>query len=270
MGPVFSGDGGQRPSHNCSTTSPGFRCGGRIYIPIRQTTAFAGSSRRCRVCRGNLVIASDDGTELYRFDAAGRRHIDTIHALTGALRHAFGYDAANRLVSVTDADGNITTIERDSAGIPTAILSPYGQRTTLTVDASGYLATVANPAGDVHRMAYTTGGLLTEFTYPKGGASSMIYDARATDRDSDAAGGAHTRSHRTYTAPQARRSVARRYQVDDLLTGNQAHNGIGRHGRTATTPKSRRPRCRTLIVDLAEVRTAVLHADAIPGQARAV
>jgi RHS repeat-associated protein len=261
----FSGDGG--PATVAQLFRPlrlGVDAAGALYIPDSSNNRV----RRVvptlpRFAAGNLVIASDDGTELYRFDAAGRRHIDTIHALTGALRHAFGYDAANRLVSVTDADGNITTIERDSAGIPTAILSPYGQRTTLTVDASGYLATVANPAGEVHRIAYTTGGLLTEFKYPKGGASSMIYDAlgRLT-RDSDAAGGfkalARTEADRTYTvALSTALGRTTRYQVDDLLTGNQKRLTTASDGtQTELLTDTEGSRKTTLpdgtIVDLAE------------------
>ena len=41
------------------------------------------------------------------------------------------------LASVADL---AAAIERDSAGNPTAIVSPYGQRTSLAVDGNGFLA----------------------------------------------------------------------------------------------------------------------------------
>ena len=48
--------------------------------------------------------------------------------------------------AVTDADGNVTPIER-AGGAPTAIVAPGGQRTELTVDADGWLDRLANAAG---------------------------------------------------------------------------------------------------------------------------
>lgn len=72
------------------------------------------------------TIASEDGSELYIFDGAGR-HLRTLDALTGAARYQFAYDAAGRLTSVTDVDGNITTIEHDASGNPMAIVSPLAK-----------------------------------------------------------------------------------------------------------------------------------------------
>ena len=40
---------------------------------------------------------------------------------------------------------NVTTIEHDGAGNPTAIIGPFGQITTLAVDTNGFLKSVSNP-----------------------------------------------------------------------------------------------------------------------------
>ena len=40
----------------------------------------------------------------------------TLHALTGAVLWTFGYDTQGRLVTMTDADGNVTTVGRDGDG----------------------------------------------------------------------------------------------------------------------------------------------------------
>ncbi|PYN29994.1 MAG: hypothetical protein DMD98_19800, partial [Candidatus Rokuibacteriota bacterium] len=108
-------------------------------------------------------IASEDGNEFYLFSFDGR-HRQTVNGLTGAVLYQFAYDADGRLAAVTDGNDNVTTIERDTGGNPTAIVSPFGQRTTLTADANGYLSRVANPAGEAVQMAYTADGLLTRFT----------------------------------------------------------------------------------------------------------
>jgi YD repeat-containing protein len=95
---------------------------------------------------GGFAVAAEDGSEVYIFDASGR-HLFTLHALTGAVRYQFGYDAVG-LATITDGDGNVTTIERTAAGVPAAIVAPLGQRTTLTLNAAGYLASIINPAGE--------------------------------------------------------------------------------------------------------------------------
>ena len=71
-------------------------------------------------------IPSANGREVYVFDASGR-HLSTLDGLTGSTRYAFAYDVNGRLSSVTDATGNVTTIQRDGSGLPLDITSPYGQ-----------------------------------------------------------------------------------------------------------------------------------------------
>src|SRR5262249_19490827 len=81
-----------------------------------------------------------------------------------------------RLFSITDRDGNVTTIEHDGSGRPTAIVGPFGQRTLLALNADGYLDRVASPAGAVASMTYTAEGLLTSFTNPRGQPSRYTFD----------------------------------------------------------------------------------------------
>ena len=78
-----------------------------------------------------LALPSGDGLEVYEFDRNGR-HLRTRDGLTGAVIKTFEYDAAKRLIGVVDAYGNRTRIERDGAGMATAIVAPGGQRTALT------------------------------------------------------------------------------------------------------------------------------------------
>src|SRR6266508_2959381 len=66
---------------------------------------------------------------------------------TAALRHEFAYDGAGRLSTITDGDGNVTTIERDGQGLPTTIVGPHGHITALEVDQNGYLSRINDPAG---------------------------------------------------------------------------------------------------------------------------
>jgi len=175
---------------------------------------------------GQTLVASFDGREVYVFDSTGR-HLRTLNVLTGSIVYQFAYDADGRLTTITDGDGNVTTIQRDGDGNATAIVAPEGQTTTLAYDANGYLASVTNPAGETTSFAYTAEGLMTSKTDPRGNASTFAYDSlgRLT-KDTDAAGGftalarTVTDSGFTVTTTTATGRTTT-YAVTDLPTGDQ-------------------------------------------------
>ncbi|MGH8576908.1 MAG: hypothetical protein ACREXJ_08360 [Gammaproteobacteria bacterium] len=128
---------------------------------------------------------------------------------------------------ITDGNGNLTRIERDTEGAPAAVLSSDGQRTSLTLDTRGYLASVQNPAGDTFRMEYTAEGLVTRFADPKGQASTFEYDAlgRLT-QDVNAGGGGwtvmatdHARGYTTHMTTAEGRTTG--FSVEHLATGDR-------------------------------------------------
>jgi RHS repeat-associated protein len=174
----------------------------------------------------DLGIASEDGRHLYLFDPEGR-HLSTVDTLTKAVVYRFAYDSAGRLTSITDADHNVTTIERDASGHPTALVAPFGQRTTLSVDGDGSLARVVNPAGEAYQLTTTADGLLTAFTDPNGHTAHFTYDALGRlQRDANAGGGSQTLARVEqpggYTVTRStalNRSTA--YTVEDLPIGDR-------------------------------------------------
>jgi YD repeat-containing protein len=138
----------------------------------------------------NLYLTSEDGSEIYVFDAVSWKHMQTLTPLTGAVLYSFTYDAAGQLSSITDGNGNVTTVLRDINEHPIAIVSPYGQTTTLAVDANGYLNRVTDPLGQVVTLTNTASGLLTSLTDANGNLYSFQYDSLGfLLKDSDPAGG---------------------------------------------------------------------------------
>ena len=119
----------------------------------------------------NYVIPSEDGSEIYVFDLGGR-HLWTRDGLTGATRYVFNY-TSGLVTSITDGDGNTTTIPRYNSGGPIAIVGPYGQATTFTYDNS-YLASITNPAGEAYLFIYSNDGLLLQASNPN--TSNFTYD----------------------------------------------------------------------------------------------
>ncbi len=109
--------------------------------------------------------------------------------MTGANVYRFDYGVGHTLSAITDRAGQVTQIERDATGTPTAIVGPFGQRTALSLDANGYLQEIRDPEGNSTTMTYQN-GLLTSMTNGRGETSTMSYDALGRlALDADAAGG---------------------------------------------------------------------------------
>ena len=122
------------------------------------------------------TVFSDDNALGYILDSTGT-HRTTYDLATGKTLVTFGYDQANKLVSITDRFSNQTVIQRDGNGIPLSLTSPDGQVTRLTVDGNNHLTAVAYPDHAVYTFAYTPDGLLTEKTDPRGNRFGHRYDA---------------------------------------------------------------------------------------------
>jgi RHS repeat-associated protein len=136
---------------------------------------------------GQPVVPSRDGRQLYVFDWTGR-HQSTIDAVTNATVYSFGRDSEGRLVSITDAAGGVTTVDRDGSGLPTSITGPLGTVTRLTSDPTGHLQRVEDAAGGTIKLAYAN-DLLTTLTDENDQAHSFSYDPDGrlnTDTSADA------------------------------------------------------------------------------------
>ena len=72
---------------------------------------------------------------MYQFDETGRHLANPPRPHRRAVQ-SFSYDAAGHLAAVTDGEGNVTAIERDGSGSPTALVAPFGQRTALALNGS--------------------------------------------------------------------------------------------------------------------------------------
>lgn len=156
--------------------------GNLVYIGAKQSRCVNAQGVLALNCEGALPgeneksFVAEDGRTFYVIDKVGR-HVRTVNARSKVTSYSFQYDAEGRIVGITDANANVTQIERDANGTPTAVVGPYGQRTALTVDEKGRLASISNPNGETFSMRYDALGLLTRFELPNKNASTFTYDA---------------------------------------------------------------------------------------------
>ena len=135
-------------------------------------------------------VPSEDGSALYVFDGAGR-HLRTEDSVTRRALLTFRYSSfpvpggegleTQLLTEVEDAFGNITSIERDPAGVPERVVGPFGAETDLELDAlSGYLRYLRRDLGaDIEQVEITTrpDGLIESIKDPKDHIYSYQWDS---------------------------------------------------------------------------------------------
>lgn len=148
--------------------------------------------------------------------ARSGRHLRTLDSRTNTVLFEFAYAANGLLTSVTDADGDVTSIQRDAVGKPTALLGPFGQSTQLLIDNSGDLRRYTMPSGRELRMDYSEFGLLTAMSDPAGGVTEFTYDPEGRlVRDDDRGDGFKTLSR--VDRPKSQLPPATRSQFDVTL-----------------------------------------------------
>lgn len=206
---TISGDGGPAAAAGLGSVE------GMLVDPEGSLLLAAGALRKVSsllpgyTTDGETLIASAGGREVYVFDSQGR-HLRTANPLTGETLLTFRYDAHDLLAEIEDANGNVTSIERDGAGAPTAIVAPFGQRTELEVDANGYLARITDPEQQTIRLTTEANGLLRSMTDARQKTWTFSYDAQGfLTRDQDPAGGFKSLDRTaTQTGPRVTLSTA--------------------------------------------------------------
>lgn len=244
-GPWFSGDNG--PSTAAMIACPiqvALNGQGDLYVTdgcFRNNRVRKVSSVLPESGLNSYLLTSEDGSQLYHFDASGR-HQSTVSTLTGAQLFAFVYDPNGHLSQITDGDGNVTRVERDSAGVPSALLAPDGQRTPLSLDANDYLASITNPANETTLMEYDASGLLTTFTNARTQTSTITYDSSGRLlREQNAVGGFWNITRTDINTSDFEVSMtsalgrANRYKVEKLAAGDTRRTNTKPDGTLVTT-----------------------------------
>ncbi|MEA1901712.1 MAG: sugar-binding protein, partial [Thermodesulfobacteriota bacterium] len=118
------------------------------------------------------------------------RHQKTTDIDTGITLYEFGHNKNKELVLITDQFDNQITIDRNSSGVPIAIISPDGITTGLTTDANNHLTRITYPDNSFYSFEYTLDGLMTAKIEPDANGFEHQFDSsgRLTDATDDEGG----------------------------------------------------------------------------------
>ncbi len=96
---------------------------------------------------------------------------------TVTANKTFTWDAAGRLLSYTDGNGNITSYTWDANGNLLTETDPLGGVITNTYNAEGSLVKTVDQLGKTIQYSQTVGGRIDSITDAAGNKTTMVYDA---------------------------------------------------------------------------------------------
>uniref|UniRef100_A0A8C3LZL3 Teneurin-4 n=1 Tax=Chrysolophus pictus TaxID=9089 RepID=A0A8C3LZL3_CHRPC len=196
----FSGDDGYAKDAKLNAPSSLAVCAdGELYVAdlgnirirfIRKNKPFLNTQNM-------YELSSPIDQELYLFDTSGK-HLYTQSLTTGDYLYNFTYSGDGDITLITDNNGNLVNIRRDSTGMPLWLVVPDGQVYWVTIGTnsalksvttqghevammtyhgnSGLLATKSNENGWTTFYEYDSFGRLTNVTFPTGQVSSFRSD----------------------------------------------------------------------------------------------
>ncbi|XP_038169668.1 teneurin-4 isoform X5 [Arvicola amphibius] len=196
----FSGDDGYAKDAKLNTPSSLAVCAdGELYVAdlgnirirfIRKNKPFLNTQNM-------YELSSPIDQELYLFDTSGK-HLYTQSLPTGDYLYNFTYTGDGDITHITDNNGNMVNVRRDSTGMPLWLVVPDGQVYWVTLGTnsalrsvttqghelammtyhgnSGLLATKSNENGWTTFYEYDSFGRLTNVTFPTGQVSSFRSD----------------------------------------------------------------------------------------------
>ena len=183
----------------------------------------------------DILLPSPNGGEVSLFDSQGKQE-KVLNTFTGKQLLEYNYTSSGLLSDITDAYGNITEIQRQTNGRPTAIVNSYGRTLTLATDDDGNLSQILLPSGDKHTFSYRADGLMDIYTTPRGKVHTFAYDSLGRlSQDSDPSGGYKTLSRHDSLGgwrTTVETAMGRNYQYDITIN----HNWYSEIIKTITDP----------------------------------
>ncbi|GMQ61009.1 RHS repeat-associated core domain-containing protein [Vallitalea maricola] len=143
--------------------------------------------------KGYQSAANDDTrckTE-YSYDIGGRLIAITTPELKqkGKQNTTYTYDAQDNIITITDAEGNVTKYVRDLWGRAETIINAKGNSSRYTYDYAGNVTSSIDPKGNKTKYVYNSQNRLKTVIDPQGKEIKYLYDLEArVIKETDRAG----------------------------------------------------------------------------------
>ena len=175
---------------------------------------------------GNLALRFDGAGRVVEDDEGHESRIDGFISST-----SIDYDAAGRVQSTTDAQGQTTRFEYDAAGRRTIVIDALGRITRYAYDAGGDWAAITDPMGRSVTNLYDPAGRLVTQLQSDGRSAHTLYDALGRRAGEVNAAGVTNRFG--YDALGRLVAVTNAWATPDALWATYAYDELGR--QTAQT-----------------------------------
>lgn len=140
-----------------------------VVDPLGNTTQFE--------IGGYIIWVFDPrGNQTFYFNDAFAQTTEIEDPLGNKTQASFESQAGD-LTSVTDANGNLTRLNRDSRGNITRLTDPLGNITLFTYDGRDNLTQLVDPSNKTYFFQYDARDNLTRIINPGNGATTIAYDS---------------------------------------------------------------------------------------------
>ena len=128
----------------------------------------------------SILIKNPDGTYTRTFKDATRIIFNAQGLQTSVVDRngnttSYSYDGNNRLITITDPVGLVTTLTYVGAKLQ-RVTDPAGRHTQFQHDSSGHLIRITNPNGSFLSYAYDGRGNIIQASDERGNSTTYVYD----------------------------------------------------------------------------------------------
>lgn len=156
-----------------ATTSYTYTVDGRLHTTTRPDGTTATHAYTLDGQLKNVHYSQLGSTDTtYTYTVSGRRKTMTDESGTTS----YVYDAAGRLTSVTDGNGDTVGYGYDSDGNVTVLTYPDGRQATYEFDPAGRMTSVSDWGGNTTIFTWDPNGNLATQSYPNGLTETIDYD----------------------------------------------------------------------------------------------
>lgn len=187
-----------------------------VYRPEGRTLSF-------KLSNGQFVAEPDINDRLVRLTDGSGQHTGWRYT-TAEADEVELYDAAGKLLSITNRAALSHTLAYDSNARLATVTDTFGRSLTFTYDGNGSLQTMTDSSSNVYTYAYNSTRNVTSVTYPGGSVKTYVYN------ESQNTGGYNKPLALTGIIDESgSRFSTYKYSISNTVTSTEHAGGVNKH-----------------------------------------